>query len=152
MSGCHADLVEELRRRVGIGQQDGLHPGPSHSHVEHPPLRIEVVAQAVREQPLVHPEDDDAIPLPALDPVDRGQQHAWLRGVPRLEDRAEPGLERRRLWVEAGHSLQRDQVVGVGRSIDFVAGGVEDIDRIAQPDVEPDRPQARHLDEWCRPE
>ena len=136
------DLVEELRRCVGVGQEDGLHPGSSHSHMEDPTLRIEVVAQAVREKPLVHAEHDDAIPLPALDPVNGRQQNTGPRDRPWLQDSTKPRLERRRFGVETGHRLEGDQVVHVSGSIRLVTGSVEDIDRVAQAHFEPDRPQS----------
>ena len=68
-------LGDEGRRTLGVGEHHHLAEGPGQGDVEHAPFPLLVLAQTMGEQALGGAVDDDVFPLPALDLVDRREQH-----------------------------------------------------------------------------
>ena len=102
-------------------------------HVQHAALLLDVLGEAVGDDAVGDAEHGDAVPLPALHPVDRRQRHAGWVGFA-LERRAQPRLEPGRVGVQVGDAEQALEVVEVARAL-TAAGAVEQAHRRAQADV-----------------
>ncbi len=107
-----AQLVHEGRGRGAVVDDGDRLAAAGDRDVEDAALLLVVLRQPVREQAVVRGEDDDVVPLHALDPVDRRQGHA--RRVAGSAHRVDqPFAEHDRVGVEHGQLGQRVEVVTV---------------------------------------
>ena len=104
--------------------------------VQDPALLLDVLGQAVRDDPVGDTEHHHAIPLPALHSVDGAQRDAAL-GTLAMERAPQPRLEGRRVGMEIGHLQQGLEVVEVRSA--RAAGAVEQRHRRPEADVVADR-------------
>ena len=109
-------------------------------HVENPALLLDVGRQAVGEQARRHLVEHYVGPLPALDPVDRGQHHA-VDGAGVAQRPPEPVLEPLRLGVQGRQGHQRVEVVGLGRAVQAPARALQQFHGPVEAYVVAHRPQ-----------
>ena len=107
--------------------------------MEDPSLLFLVLGQPVGEEAAVHAEDHDAVPLSALDPVDRRQGDAVGRRLP-AQHLPQPLVKGRRVRMEGRDLLERDEVVEVARAFTATAR-VEEDHGSPEPDAVADRPK-----------
>ena len=69
-------------RPGAVGEHGDAVAAAGDADVEHPALLLDVLGQAVGHDAVGDAEHDDAVPLPALDPVDRRQRDAVGIGLP----------------------------------------------------------------------
>ncbi|MGD0749614.1 MAG: hypothetical protein ABSB68_17615, partial [Acidimicrobiales bacterium] len=117
MGPAAVELGHEGRRLVGVGQDEDLADRPGQCDMEDAPFPLLVVAQTVGEESPGGAIHNDVLPLPALDLVDRREEHGRPFGRWPLEHAAEPRLERGHVRVEGGHRFEGEEVVGMGRSV-----------------------------------
>ena len=126
------ELAEEAAAAGAVAEHEDPLATTGDADVQDAALLLDVLGQAVRDDPVGDAEHHDAIPLAALHPVDRAQRDAAL-GPLAVERAPEPRLERRRVGVEVGHLQQRLEVVEVRAA--RAAGAVEQRHRRAEADV-----------------
>ena len=131
--GRAGQLGEERAASGAVGEQRDAVAAAGDGDVQHAPLLLDVVGQAVRHDAIGDAEHRHPVPLPALDAVDGRQRDAVGVGLP-FERRPEPRLEPARVGVEVGDAEQAVEVVEVARPL-AAARAVEQAHRRAEADV-----------------
>ena len=120
--------------------------------VQDTPLLLEVVAQPVRHEPGVQPDDHHHVPLAALDAVDRRERDARRRparrrracravafGARAVQPVGEPAGQQARVGLQGSEVAERREVVPMARALRPAATPVEGVERQAEADVVADR-------------
>ena len=126
-------LGEERARAGAVGEHGHPVTAAGDGDVEHAPLLLDVLGQAVGDDAVGDAEHGDAVPLATLHPVDRRQRHPAGGRLAR-EGRAQPRLEAGRVGVQVGDTEEALEVVEVARSLP-AAGAVEQAHRRAETDL-----------------
>ncbi len=123
-----------------VGQDEDLADGARQRHMEDATFALLVVTQPVREEALGRAVDDDVLPLPALDLVDRRQVHRRPLERSSAEGVPQPRLEGGDVGVEGRQRLEGQEIVGMGRPVRLAPGRIEHVHGLAEADVGTDSP------------